>query len=340
MSLTDKYNRPIKDLRISVTDRCNFRCSYCMPAEIYGESYKFLPKEKILTFEEITRLTKIFAELGVTRIRITGGEPLLRKDLSILINQLTSIKNISDISLTTNGFLLEKSVEELVKSGLKRVTVSLDTLDQKIFNQINGRNLKISKILSGIESASNAGLSPIKINCVIKKNINENSILSLIDHFKNTKNIIRYIEYMDVGNVNKWDLSEVVSSKKILEIIKTKYSVKPLSASFKGEVANRYSIVSENGIYKGEIGIISSVTNPFCSNCTRSRLTTDGKLVTCLFSNSGLDLKKELRKGSSNDFIKSLIKDYWSKRTDRYSELRSKKNVSKNKKIEMYQLGG
>ena len=340
MSIIDKYDRPIRDLRISVTDKCNFRCTYCMPAEIYGESYKFLPKEKILTFEEITRLTKIFTELGVRRVRITGGEPLLRKDLPILINQLSSIKKLSDISLTTNGYLLDRSVKELVQSGLKRVTVSLDTLDQKTFNQMSGRNLKISKILSGIESASDAGLNPIKINCVVKKNINENSILDLIDHFKNTNHIVRFIEYMDVGNLNKWDLSEVVSSKEILEIIKRKYSVNPLSESFTGEVANRYSFVSKNEINKGEIGIISSVTNPFCSNCTRSRLTTDGKLVTCLFSNSGLDLKKELRTGKNDTYLKSLIKNYWEKRTDRYSELRSKNNSSKNKKIEMYQLGG
>ena len=338
MALIDKFRRQIKDLRISVTDRCNFRCPYCMPAEIYGESYQFLPKNKILTFEEITRLTKIFVDLGVSRIRITGGEPLLRKDLPVLINQIASINNISDLSLTTNGYLLERLSQELVDSGLNRVTVSLDTLDQKVFKQMSGRNLDINKILSGIESASSKGLSPMKINCVVKRNVNENSILGLINYFKNTQHIIRFIEYMDVGNLNKWNLSEVVSSKEILEIIKKDFSVQPLEASFKGEVATRYSYLSNDGI-KGEIGIISSVTNPFCSSCTRARLTTDGKLVTCLFSNSGLDLKKEIRAGKNDKYIKEIITNYWEKRTDRYSELRSQK-TSKNKKIEMYQLGG
>jgi cyclic pyranopterin phosphate synthase len=338
MALIDKFQRPIKDLRISVTDRCNFRCPYCMPAEIYGESYQFLPKNKILTFEEITRLTKIFVDLGVSRIRITGGEPLLRKDLPVLINQIASLSNISDLSLTTNGYLLEKLSQELVDSGLNRVTVSLDTLDQEVFKQMSGRNLDINKILTGIESASSKGLNPIKINCVVKRNVNEKSILSLINYFKDTQHIIRFIEYMDVGNLNKWDLSEVVSSKEILEIIKKDFSVQPLDASFKGEVATRYSYLSDDGI-KGEIGIISSVTNPFCSNCTRARLTTDGKLVTCLFSNSGLDLKKEIRGGKNDKYIKEIITNYWGKRTDRYSELRSQK-TSKNRKIEMYQLGG
>ena len=338
MALIDKFKRPIKDLRISVTDRCNFRCPYCMPAEIYGESYQFLPKNKILTFEEITRLTKIFVDLGVSRIRITGGEPLLRKDLPVLINQIASINNISDLSLTTNGYLLERLSQELVDSGLNRVTVSLDTLDQEVFKQMSGRNLDINKILTGIESASSKGLSPIKINCVVKRNVNEKSILGLINYFKNTQHIIRFIEYMDVGNLNKWDLSEVVSSKEILEIIKKDFSVQPLDASFKGEVATRYSYLSDDGI-KGEIGIISSVTNPFCSSCTRARLTTDGKLVTCLFSNSGLDLKKEIRAGKNDKYIKEIITNYWEKRTDRYSELRSQK-TSKNRKIEMYQLGG
>jgi cyclic pyranopterin phosphate synthase len=338
MALIDKFKRPIKDLRISVTDRCNFRCPYCMPAEIYGESYQFLPKNKILTFEEITRLTKIFVDLGVSRIRITGGEPLLRKDLPVLINQIASINNISDLSLTTNGYLLERLSQELVDSGLNKVTVSLDTLDQEVFKQMSGRNLDINKILTGIESASSKGLNPIKINCVVKRNVNEKSILGLINYFKNTQHIIRFIEYMDVGNLNKWDLSEVVSSKEILEIIKKDFSVQPLDASFKGEVATRYSYLSDDGI-KGEIGIISSVTNPFCSSCTRARLTTDGKLVTCLFSNSGLDLKKEIRAGKNDKYIKEIITNYWEKRTDRYSELRSQK-TSKNKKIEMYQLGG
>ena len=228
--------------------------------------------------------------------------------------------------------------QELVDSGLNRVTVSLDTLDQKVFKQMSGRNLDINKILSGIESASSKGLSPMKINCVVKRNVNENSILGLINYFKNTQHIIRFIEYMDVGNLNKWNLSEVVSSKEILEIIKKDFSVQPLEASFKGEVATRYSYLSNDGI-KGEIGIISSVTNPFCSSCTRARLTTDGKLVTCLFSNSGLDLKKEIRAGKNDKYIKEIITNYWEKRTDRYSELRSQK-TSKNKKIEMYQLGG
>jgi cyclic pyranopterin phosphate synthase len=338
MALIDKFKRPIKDLRISVTDRCNFRCPYCMPAEIYGESYQFLPKNKILTFEEITRLTKIFVDLGVSRIRITGGEPLLRKDLPVLINQIASLSNILDLSLTTNGYLLERLSQELVDSGLNRVTVSLDTLDQEVFKQMSGRNLDINKILTGIESASSKGLSPIKINCVVKRNVNEKSILGLINYFKKTQHIIRFIEYMDVGNLNNWNLSEVVSSKEILEIIKKEFSVQPLDASFKGEVATRYSYLSNDGI-KGEIGLISSVTKPFCSSCTRSRLTTDGKLVTCLFSNSGLDLKKEIRAGRNDKYIKELITNYWEERTDRYSELRSQK-TSKNRKIEMYQLGG
>ena len=335
MALIDKFKRPLKDLRISVTDRCNFRCPYCMPAEIYGESYQFLPKSNILTFEEITRLANVFVSLGVSRIRITGGEPLLRKNLPLLINQLSSIKGISDLSLTTNGYLLENIAQELAESGLTRVTVSLDTLDPEIFKRMSGRNLDIRKILSGIEAASSWGLTPIKINCVVQRKVNEKSILDLINFFKDTNHVVRFIEYMDVGNLNKWNLSEMVSSKEILEIIKKEFTVEPLDPSFKGEVASRYSY--NNG--SGEIGIISSVTNPFCSSCTRSRLTTDGKLVTCLFANTGLDLKKPLRSGGSDNHLMKLISDYWGNRKDRYSELRST-NTSNTKKIEMYQLGG
>ena len=335
MPLIDKFKRPLKDLRISVTDRCNFRCPYCMPAEIYGESYQFLPKTNILTFEEITRLTNIFVSLGVSRVRVTGGEPLLRKQLPVLINQLSSINGISDLSLTTNGYLLGSMAQGLADSGLSRVTVSLDTLDPEIFKQMSGRNLDIRKILFGIEAAQKSGLTPIKINCVVQRNINEESILDLINFFKGTEHIIRFIEYMDVGNLNKWNLSEVVSSKEILEIIKKEFSVIPLDPSFKGEVATRYSY--DNG--SGEIGLISSVTNPFCSSCTRSRLTTDGKLVTFLFANTGLDLKKILRSGGNDNDLTELIIDYWENREDRYSELRSA-TTSNKKKIEMYQLGG
>ena len=336
--IKDKFNRQLRDLRISVTDRCNFRCTYCMPSEVFGESYKFLPKEEILSFEEITRLTLIFTDLGVDKIRITGGEPLLRTDLQHLIYLLRQLHGIKDLTLTTNGYLLEQQAEALKKAGLNRITVSLDTLDDELFKTMNGRGFSTEKVLAGIKAAERAGLSPIKVNSVVQKGVNDHTIVDLARYFKGTGHIVRYIEYMDVGNLNDWKLDEVMTSSEIFHTINSALPLEAVQPNYVGEVASRYRYKDGSG----EIGIISSVTQPFCGNCTRARLSTDGRLYTCLFANDGIDLRDLLRNGSSDDEIKSAISSCWGKRTDRYSEERSaRKPLSINKrKIEMYQIGG
>lgn len=336
--LKDTFNRNLKDLRISVTDRCNFRCTYCMPAEIFGESYEFLPKEEILSFEEITKLAAIFVELGVEKIRITGGEPLMRSNLEQLVLLLNRVHGIQDLTLTTNGYLLEQQAEALKKSGLGRITISLDTLDDELFKTMNGRGFDTKRVLAGIQAAQRSGLSPIKINAVVQKNVNENTIVDLAKHFKGTGIIVRFIEYMDVGNLNAWRLNEVVPASDIFDKINSELPLEPLSQNYAGEVASRYKYRDGSG----EIGIISSVSQPFCGACTRARLSTDGRLYTCLFGETGLNLRDPMRDGATSEQLKALITTCWEKRDDKYSEDRTVNSAgqSSNKKIEMYQIGG
>ena len=331
----DKYKRPIKDLRISVTDRCNFRCNYCMPAEIFGESYKFLPRPELLSFEEIERLAKIFAKLGVNKIRITGGEPLVRRNIESLIQVLSNIKGINDLTMTTNGFLLSKHARKLRDAGLNRLTVSLDSLDKKVFNEMSGVRHGPEKTLDGINSAIQEGFRNIKVNVVVRKGVNDHTLLDTLDYFIDKNIIVRFIEFMDVGTKNKWKMNEVVTSQEILDIVRSKYDAKQIKPNYKGEVASRYKI---NG-YDNEIGIISSVTNPFCGACTRARLSTDGKLVTCLFASGGKDIRTLLRSGANDNQISSEITKVWNLRDDRYSELRTKGEYQKEK-VEMYYIGG
>jgi cyclic pyranopterin phosphate synthase len=272
MTLTDKFGRPLRDLRISVTDRCNFRCTYCMPAEIFGESYQFLPKDEILSFEEITRLARIFVELGVNKLRITGGEPLLRTDLHRLIAMLSPIDGVEDITLTTNAYLLPQQAQKLKDAGLQRVTVSLDTLDDEIFKQMNGRGFSTQRVLQGIDEAERVGLAPIKINAVVQKDVNDHTIVNLARHFKGTGHIVRFIEYMDVGNRNGWKWDHVVSAAEIIRRIDAEMPLEPIDPNYPGEVASRYRYRDGDG----EIGVIASVTQPFCGTCTRARLSTYG----------------------------------------------------------------
>jgi GTP 3',8-cyclase len=336
--IADKFGRPLRDLRISVTDRCNFRCTYCMPAEIFGESYQFLPKDEILTFEEITRLGRIFAELGVNKLRITGGEPLLRTDLHRLIAMLSEIAGVEDITLTTNGYLLAQQAQQLKDAGLQRVTVSLDTLDDEIFKQMNGRGFSAQRVLQGIEKAAEVGLAPIKINAVVQKGVNDHTVVGLARYFKGTGHIVRFIEYMDVGNRNGWKWDQVVPAPEIIRLIDAEMPLEPLDPNYQGEVAMRYRY--QDGT--GEVGVIASVTQPFCGDCTRARLSTDGKIYTCLFASNGLSLRDHLRAGASDADLRDLISGIWSRRVDRYSEERTELAPLQNqrRKIEMYQIGG
>lgn len=332
----DSLGRPLGDLRISVTDRCNFRCPYCMPSSIYGERYKFLPFKSQLTFDEIHRLAQIFAQLGVTKIRITGGEPLLRKGIEDLIQRLSTIDGIKDLTLTTNGYLLKEKAQRLKDSGLQRITISLDSIDDGIFQQMNGLQIPISRVLEGIEAAEDAGLSPIKINAVVQRGVNDHGLVPLASRFKGTGHIIRFIEYMDVGTKNGWKSSEVVSAKEIFQIINSSFPITPLPPNYKGEVANRYKYIDGDG----EIGIIGSVSNPFCNNCTRLRLSTDGKIYLCLFSDIGYDLKNSLRAGGTDFEIEQKLIKIWRSRDDRYSEQRSAFGGTQRQKVEMFQIGG
>ena len=336
--ITDTMGRPLKDLRISVTDRCNFRCTYCMPAEIFGESYKFLPKNEILSFEEIARLARIFVEFGVNKLRITGGEPLLRTDLHKLIAMLTGMPGLEDLTLTTNAFLLPQQAQQLKDAGLQRVTISLDTLDDEVFKEMNGRGISIDRVLQGIDAAAAVGLAPIKINAVVQKGVNDHTVVDLARNFKGSGHIVRFIEYMDVGNRNGWKWDQVVPAAEIVQQIDAEMPLEPVDSNYPGEVANRYRY--RDG--QGEIGVISSVSQPFCANCTRSRLSTDGKLYTCLFASTGVSLRDEMRAGASDDDLRNLITRIWTRRTDRYSEERTELASLQNvpAKVEMYQIGG
>ncbi len=336
--IRDKFGRPVRDLRISVTDRCNFRCPYCMPAEIYGERYEFLPKPELLTFEEIARLARLFVQLGVSKIRLTGGEPLIRTDLHHLVMLLTEIDGIEDLTLTTNGYLLAQNAQALKDAGLQRITVSLDSLDEEVFKAMNGRGYAVKRVQDGIEKAEEVGLAPIKINAVVQRGVNDHTIVDLARRFKGTGHIVRFIEYMDVGNLNGWKMDQVVSAEEIAEMINAEMPLEAIEANYKGEVAVRYRYVDGTG----EIGIIASVTKPFCGDCTRARLSTDGKLYTCLFASHGTDLRGPMRAGMSDDELLELISGVWSRREDRYSELRTIATSPENrpKKVEMYQIGG
>ncbi len=335
--LLDKLGRPLRDLRISVTDRCNFRCSYCMPAEIFDKNFKFLPKDDVLTFEEITRLSNLFVRAaGIEKLRITGGEPLVRKDIADLIRMLSTVKGIKDIAMTTNGALLAKHAKALKEAGLHRVTISLDCLDDERFRKINGRNVGVDQVFAGISAAQEVGLG-VKINMVVQRGVNDNDIIPMARHFKDTGIILRFIEFMDVGNSNGWNLDDVISKKEIFERINKEMPLQPIKPNYEGEVATRFRFKdSEN-----EIGIISSVTDAFCSTCSRARLSADGKLVTCLFAAGGHDLRDLLRSGASDEEVIDRMAKIWGHRHDRYSEERLQNTDKKQiRKIEMSQIGG
>jgi cyclic pyranopterin phosphate synthase len=330
----DTLGRPLHDLRISVTDRCNFRCVYCMPKEVFGKDFQFLPRADILTFEEIERLVRIFVSLGVQKIRLTGGEPLVRRDLERLVEKLARLGDL-DLTLTTNGSLLSQKARALAAAGLRRVTVSLDSLDDATFKRMNDADFPVAKVLAGIEAAQAAGLAPIKINMVTKRGVNETSIVPMARYFKGTGMTLRFIEFMDVGSTNGWRLDDVVPAREIVAMIDREMPLEPVQAGYRGEVAARYRY--RDGA--GEIGVISSVTQPFCADCTRARLSADGSLYTCLFATQGHDLRALLRSGASDDDIARAIAAVWTERTDRYSDLRSEQTAGLHK-IEMSFIGG
>jgi GTP 3',8-cyclase len=334
----DTLGRPLHDLRISVMDRCNFRCPYCMPKETFHEHYRFLKSTERLSFEEITRLTRLFVKLGVKKVRLTGGEPLLRPNLSELVGELTALEGVRDVALTTNAVLLAQHAAELKANGLNRITVSLDTLDPEIFKQMSGGFGERDRVLEGLRAALDAGLAPIKINSVIERGLNDHTALDLVEHFRGTGVIVRFIEYMDVGNRNHWSLERVVPSKELMQRIHARWPLHAVEENYRGEVAERYAF--DDG--SGEVGFISSVTNPFCGACTRARLSSEGVFYTCLFATAGTDLRAPLRNGATDTELLELIRTTWQGRGDRYSELRQslKNGEQPLRKIEMYYIGG
>jgi cyclic pyranopterin phosphate synthase len=330
----DTLRRPLRDLRISVTDRCNFRCVYCMPREIFGREYAFLPRAELLTFEEIERLARVFASRGVEKIRLTGGEPLLRRDLETLVAMLARIPAL-DLTLTTNGVLLPAKAQPLADAGLRRVTVSLDSLDDDVFKAMNDADVPVARVLAGIDSAQAAGLGPVKVNTVVKRGVNEDSVLPLASHFRGNGVVVRFIEYMDVGVTNGWCLDEVVPAKEIVAAIEAEWPLEPVQPGYRGEVARRYRY--RDGA--GEIGVIASVTQPFCRDCTRARVSADGKLYTCLFAAHGHDLRAVLRGGATDAELGATVDGIWRVRADRYSEIRSAETVE-SPRVEMSYIGG
>lgn len=325
-----------------MTDRCNFRCPYCMPAEIFGEKYAFLPRQDILSFEEIERLVRLFVGFGVEKLRITGGEPLLRHGLDQLIAQLAAIDPGLDIALTTNGSLLPRHARDLARAGLRRITISLDSLDPATFLRMSGERFSVDRVLEGIAAAEAAGFERIKLNCVVQRGVNDDGVVDLARRFHGTGHIVRFIEYMDVGTRNQWRMDEVVTGAEIVERIGAVLPLEPIDANYPGEVAARWRYVDGGG----EIGVITSVSQPFCGGCTRARLTTEGSLVTCLFATGGVDLRKPLRDGSSDEVLRERIASTWLARTDRYSEQRSQllqiegTAARRRERVEMYQVGG
>lgn len=333
--LRDTLDRPLRDLRISVMDRCNFRCPYCMPEDKYHKDFEFLSSDQRLSFDEIVRVAKIFAGLGVHKLRITGGEPLLRANLPDLIAELRAIREIDDIALTTNGILLAQHAAALKAAGLDRVTVSLDSLDADVFRQMSGGRGTVDKVLEGIREADSAGLTPIKVNTVVKRGVNDHTVADMVEHFRGSNVIVRFIEYMDVGTINHWQPAETVPARELLQLIGERWALQPAASNYHGEVASRY--VFADG--QGEIGFINSVTEPFCGSCTRARLSSDGKLFTCLFAATGMDLRGPLRDEFSDAQLAEVIGTVWQQRGDRYSELRAR-NSAPADKVEMYYIGG
>jgi GTP 3',8-cyclase len=337
--LADTLARPLRDLRISVTDRCQFRCTYCMPREVFGRDFVFLPREQLLTFEELTRLARIFAGLGVRKLRLTGGEPLLRRDLDKLVAMLAGISGIGDIALTTNGALLAGKAQALAAAGLRRVTVSLDSLDDAVFMALNDAGFPVARVLEAIAAAADAGLAPVKVNMVVRRGVNEQSILPMAAHFRHSGHVLRFIEYMDVGTTNGWRLDDVVPAAEIISEIGGQWPLEPADPAYPGEVASRYRY--RDGA--GEIGVIASVTQPFCRGCTRARLSADGQLYTCLFAAAGHDLRGPLRAGASDQALRGQINAIWTRRTDRYSEQRTRHTSRAQRvepKVEMSRIGG
>jgi cyclic pyranopterin phosphate synthase len=336
-ALVDALGRQLRDLRISVTDRCNFRCPYCMPAETFGPGFKFLPRREVLSYEEIARLARLFVSLGTRKLRITGGEPLVRADLPELIEQLAAIPGAEDLALTTNGHLLEKLAAPLARAGLRRVTVSLDSHDPAVFKQMSGGPSDPQRVLRGIEAAVAAGMGPIKINCVVQRGVNDHTLVDLAARFRGTGHIVRFIEFMDVGTANGWELAQVVPAREIVARIAARFPIEPASPNYRGEVAKRWRYLDG----QGEIGVISSVTQPFCGDCTRARLSAEGSLVTCLFATHGRDLKTPLREGASDAELREIIAGVWRRRRDRYSEERTELAAARSgQRIEMFRLGG
>lgn len=332
----DAFNRPLRDLRISVTDRCNFRCTYCMPKEIFGPNFAFLHHDNLLTFEEITRLARMFVRAGVRKIRLTGGEPLLRKDIVTLVRMLSEIPELEDLALTTNGSLLTPDMAAALRvAGLRRITISLDSLRDSVFAAINDVHFPVQKVLQAIEIADSAGLQPVKINMVVKKDVNDADIVDMAAHFRGTGRILRFIEYMDVGNTNGWRLDDVVPAAEIVQRIHQVWPLEAVPPEQPGEVATRYHYVDG----QGEIGVVSSVTHVFCGSCNRSRLSADGHMFTCLFASSGYDFRALLRSGAPDEEIYGVLSGIWGVRRDRYSELRSEANGDRQK-IEMSFIGG
>ncbi|MGH8666001.1 MAG: GTP 3',8-cyclase MoaA [Burkholderiales bacterium] len=330
----DKLGRPLRDLRISVTDRCNFRCVYCMPKEVFGKDFQFLDRKALLSFEEIERVARIFHGLGIEKIRLTGGEPLVRRNLEALIGKLAAIEGL-DLTLTTNGSLLALKALRLREAGLKRVTVSLDSLDDAVFRAMNDVDFPVERVLAGIDAAAAAGLAPIKVYMVVKRGVNDDSIVPMARFFRERGHIVRFIEYMDVGHSNGWRLDDVVSAAEVVQRIDCELPLEPIGAHYRGEVAQRWRY--RDGA--GEIGVIASVTQAFCRDCTRARLSAEGQVYTCLFATSGHDLRALLRSGASDEAIREFIVGLWSKRSDRYSEIRGSHTV-RLQKVEMSYIGG
>jgi cyclic pyranopterin phosphate synthase len=332
--LQDALGRPVRDLRISVTDRCNFRCVYCMPKEVYGRGFQFLERSELLTFEEIERLAGAFASLGVEKVRLTGGEPLLRRELERLVELLAAIPEL-DLTLTTNGSLLPRKAQSLADAGLRRVTVSLDSLDDEVFRAMNDVDVPVERVLAGIEAAAAAGLAPVKVNMVVKRGVNDDSVLPMARYFRGSGHILRFIEYMDVGHTNGWRLDDVVPAAEIVGAVGGELPLEPLEPNYPGEVARRYRYADGSG----EIGVIASVTQPFCGACTRARLSAEGRLYTCLFATDGHDLRALLRGGATDAELQEAISALWRSRSDRYSELRSA-DTADLPKVEMSYIGG
>lgn len=334
IKITDKRNRPIKDLRISVMDTCNYRCPYCMPAEKFDDDYQFLRKDQRLGFLEIEKVVKVFAELGVNKIRLTGGEPLLRRDLDRLIKFIKRIEGINDIALTTNGQLLQKQLPKLIEAGLDRVNISLDTIDEDLYYKMSGNKGCLNVVLDAIDAASQSNLKSVKLNCVIQKDVNDDQIIPLLERYQDTNVVVRFIEFMDVGNKNNWHKEHVIDFKNIIEIIEKQWKIKPVNANYIGEVASRYQYEK----HKGEIGFITSISKPFCHECSRARLSADGKLYTCLFASEAFDLRTHIRHDDES-LLSQYVQNIWQNREDRYSEIRHELKDKKDK-IEMYVIGG